>query len=864
MLKHAIVKTVTVCTRYPWPVIVLSLLLGAVCAFYAVVNFEISTDISRLISSDLPWRQREIAFDNAFPERYDSTLVVVDAPTQEQSTQATRALAQKLSEDTTHFISVRNTGGSDFFRQNGFLFLPADELEDNVKKLIEAEPLINTLAGDPSLRGLTGALVFALAGVQRKQITLDDMVKPNTAAADTIENVLAGRPATFSWQALMSGHPPEPRDLRQFIQVHPVLDFAALEPGGEASDAIRKAAADLELKEKFGARVRLTGPVPISDEEFATVQEGALANGTGTILIVLFILWRALRSPRIIVAVFITLAVGLVATAAVGLWMVQALNLISIAFAVLFVGLGVDFGIQFSVRYRAERHEVDDLSAAIRRAARFAGVPLTLAATATAAGFMSFLPTAYRGISELGQIAGVGMIIAYFTSITLLPALLQVLNPPGEAEPMGYKYLAPVDRFLDRYRMPVLVGTIAVVVLGLPLLYFLRFDFNPLNLRSPKVESVATLLELRGDEAIGANSVQVLAANVDAAKETADRLAKIPQVSKVTTLSNFVPDDQERKLALVKQLGEALGPEFQSGTEQPAPSDAENVEALTDTANSLNKAAANDQGAGAAAARRLAAALVQLAQADEPVRAKAEAIFVDPLKVVLGDLREYLKARPVKLENLPKELTDSWVTPDGRTRVEANPKGDPNDNENLRSFARAVLAVAPDATGGPISILESGDTMVTAFTHAGLWAMFSIALLLWVVLRRFGDVLLTLIPLIMAGVVTLELCVIIGLQLNFANIIALPVLLGIGVAFKIYYIMAWRAGQTDLLQSSLTRAVFWSALTTATAFGSLWLSSHPGTSSMGKLLALSLVCTMAAAVLFQPVLMGKPRSSSAE
>jgi uncharacterized protein len=149
---------------------------------------------------------------------------------------------------------------------------------------------------------------------------------------------------------------------------------------------------------------------------------------------------------------------------------------------------------------------------------------------------------------------------------------------------------------------------------------------------------------------------------------------------------------------------------------------------------------------------------------------------------------------------------------------------------------------------------------VRAFFQAGAYSLVSIALLLWIVLRRFGDVLLTLIPLLLAGLLTLEICVVIGMPLNFANIIALPLLLGVGVAFKIYYIMAWRAGQTNLLQSSLTRAVVWSALTTATAFGSLWLSNHPGTSSMGKLLALSLVTTLCAAVLFQPALMGRPRT----
>ena len=230
-----------------------------------------------------------------------------------------------------------------------------------------------------------------------------------------------------------------------------------------------------------------------------------------------------------------------------------------------------------------------------------------------------------------------------------------------------------------------------------------------------------------------------------------------------------------------------------------------------------------------------------------------------PLKTAIDGMRLSLEAQPITADNLPPDIKANWITSDGRARVEAHPKGDPNDNEVLRQFARAVLAVEPRASGGPISILESGHTVVRAFIEAGVWAFLSIAILLWIVLRRFTDVCLTLIPLALAGVVTLEICVLIGLKLNFANIIALPLLLGVGVAFKIYYIMAWRAGQTQLLQSPLTRAVMYSALATATAFGSLWLSSHPGTSSMGKLLALSLVTTLAAAVLFQPVLMGPPR-----
>jgi hypothetical protein len=226
-------------------------------------------------------------------------------------------------------------------------------------------------------------------------------------------------------------------------------------------------------------------------------------------------------------------------------------------------------------------------------------------------------------------------------------------------------------------------------------------------------------------------------------------------------------------------------------------------------------------------------------------------------------LRSALQPQAVNERTLPASLRRQWITPDGRARVEVLPKGALNDNEEIRQFARAVLAVEPRATGGPIGILESGHTIIRAFFEAGLWALLSITVLLWLTLRRVGDVLRTIIPLLVAGVVTLELCVAFGMPLNFANIIALPLLLGIGVAFKIYYVMAWRGGQSQVLQSPLTRAVFFSALTTATAFGSLWFSNHPGTSSMGKLLALSLVCTLAAAVLFQPVLMGPPRDPGA-
>jgi hopanoid biosynthesis associated RND transporter like protein HpnN len=860
MLKAIVTSVVGICTRFPWPIIVLALVAAASAAVYSARHFAINTDVNKLISRELDWRQREAEFEKAFPGHFGSTLVVIDAPTAEYASRAAAELGTKLKAQPQLFPSVNDIGGSEFFARNGLLYRPTEDVASFAKGLGQAAPLVGTLVGDPSLRGLTRTLSLGLIGVQNKLTTLDALARPLSMASTTIEGVLAGRPASFSWQAMLNGQDPGPTDLRRLIEVRPVLDFSALQPGQVSSKAIRQAASDLQLDKKYQARVRLTGSVPMADEEFATVQDGALENAIGTVITVLVILWLALKSARLIVAVFVNLVVGLALTAAFGLMMVGALNMISVAFAVLFVGLGVDFGIQFSVRYRAERHDVPELAPALVQAAEKIGVPLTLAAAAVAAGFLSFLPTDYRGVSELGQIAGVGMLIAYVTSITLLPALITVLNPAGEAEPIGYSALAPIDRFLQVHRVPVIVGTLAVAVLGAPLLYYLTFDFDPIHLRSPKTESISTLLALGGDPQAGSNSVNIITASLNEAASAADKLRTLPQVLEVKTLLSFVPQDQDKKLGLIRDLNRQLGPALQKPGSSKPPTDADNIAALNGMADQLNKIAGNTTGAGADAAKRLAADAVKLAQANEETRTRAQNAFIAPLETGIAQLRGFLTAQQISRDNLPAALKQLWVTPDGRARVEVAPKGDTNDTEVLRSFARAVLAVYPNATGGPISILESSRTVVRAFLEAGFYALVSIAILLWIVLRRFGDVLLTLVPLLLAGVVTLEICVLIDMPLNFANIIALPLLLGVGVAFKIYYILAWRSGRTNLLQSSLTRAVIWSALTTATAFGSLWLSQHPGTSSMGKLLALSLACTLAAAVLFQPALMGKPRS----
>ena len=859
MLTKFISRIVDLCLRFPRSVVIAGLLLALAGSVYSATHFAITSDIDSLLSKDLPWRQRGIAFENAF-RRFEIVNVIIDAPTPELAAAATEALTSALKKDTTHFKSATNSSAADFFSRNGLLFLPEDQLKKSLDGLVQGESLISELGQDPSLRGLVSAAEDTLIGVNQHKIELDATAPVFGKVAQTIQDILADKAASFSWRALMAGHAPSALELRGFIEVRPVLDFKSVEPGHVATQALRTIAA--AVAPPYHARVRLTGPVAMADEEFGTIKENAALNGSITFAIVLLILWMALRSFKLMLAVFVNLLVGLPITAAVGLLLVGSFNLISVYFAVLFVGIGIDFSIQYSVRYRAERHDNPNLREAIRAAGHYVAAPLTLAGVATALGFFSFLPTHYKGVSELGIIAGCGMLIAYATSVTVLPALISLLKPSGEPEPLGYTALAPLDAFLDRNRFAVLYGVIGTVVVLLPALYWLRFDFNPINLRNPNTESIATYLDLKRDPATNLNALEALAPDLDAANLIAAKVSKLPEVSRATTLSFFIPPDQDKRLPEIALAGKALAGAFDPASALAAPTDKENVEALTELAARLEDSATENPGPGAQAAKSLAVALAGLARADAKFRERADAVFVAPLKRDLAALKAALAGERVTRDNLPRDLVADWITPDGRARVSIAPSADPNDNDAMRQFARAALAAEPDVTQGPVTILEASATVLNAFIEAGLLALVSIALLLWLVLGRLSDMLMTLIPLSMAGLVTMEICALIGWPLNFANIIAFPLLLGVGVAFKIYYIMAWRDGVTNLLQTSLTRAVIYSAMTTAVAFGSLMFSSHPGTASMGRLLALSLVTTLCAAVLFQPILMGKPRQAA--
>jgi hopanoid biosynthesis associated RND transporter like protein HpnN len=361
------------------------------------------------------------------------------------------------------------------------------------------------------------------------------------------------------------------------------------------------------------------------------------------------------------------------------------------------------------------------------------------------------------------------------------------------------------------------------------------------------------LLDLARDPDRSPNAMDVLAQSRAEAAALAARLRALPDVAKVVTIDDLIPQDQEQKLAFIADAQLLLDLTLNPAVTKPAPTDAETVAAISATAGALRKVATTSSAPGTALS--LAASLDRLAAADPSAREKVAQLITSGLPTLLGNVRSLLQAEPVTLETLPKDIARDFIAPSGEVRVRIYPKGDPTDNAVLVRFVGEVKSVAPNAVGVPLSLEESGRTITGAFTDAGVYSFLVIALILAVALGNVRDVFLALIPLVLAGALTLATCVAIGMKLNYANIIALPLLFGIGVAFDIYFVMAWRAGNRELLRSPLTRAVMFSAGATAAGFGALWFSSHPGTSSMGALLMISLLSILFVVLFVLPPLL---------
>ena len=841
----------------PWVVLAGALVFTALSGFYAAGNLKIDTDTAGMISEDLPFRQRYKAFREAFPALSDNVAIVVDADLPDRADEATEILAAKLRADPEKFPFVFSPETNPFFVRNGLLYLDREALADLSDEIVESQAFLVQLAGDPSMRGLAAVLTDAFDGIEEKEqaARIATVLDRLTAVATSVGQ---DKPAALSWRALIGGAQ-DKGTTRRVIITQPRVDFSSLSPAAGAMERIRALARESGLTPETGVTVRLTGGVVISTEELESVTIGATKAGLVSLVLVTLLLAWGIRSLRLVLAILAALIVGLVWTAGFTTLAIGHLNLVSVAFAVLFIGLGVDFGIHFALRFREERLGGDDGDSdppdALRRTGRGLSGPLALCALAAAISFFSFVPTDYRGLSELGLIAGVGMFIAFTATFTIIPAFLTVFPPGAPASsPTGRKSPSLPDRRIAVAAL-ILGGAAAATV------PFARFDLDPIKLRDPSTESVSTFRDLAATAGASPYTIELLTPSLSDAYTLAGKLRALPEVEKTVTATDLVPTEQTEKLAMIDDLNIFLAP-LRLDSPAAALNAADREKAFVTLRAALARGAARDLpdlADLAAAATRLNTALAVLdAGADDGTKQAAfEALVFRHFSPQIDRLKLTLDAGPLALKDLPAEILHRYLTPNGRARVQVHPTGNLEDPEALKRFVEAVRTIAPDATDSPVEIIEAGRAVVNSVVTAALISIFAVTLMIFLVLRSARDTLLVLIPLLLAALYTVAATVLLSMPFNFANVIVLPLLMGLGVANGIHLVSRAREESSGAaaFSTSTPRAVIFSSLTTIASFGSLAVSNHRGTASMGELLVLSIGLTLVCTLIVLPALM---------
>lgn len=845
--------------RHPWLVIVLFIVGCGLTLRYTLDNLKVNTNTGDMISLEEPFQKNRIALEQAFPQDIGTALLVVEGPTPEATAAAVRQIAALARQDTAHFSRVYVPDEGQFFARNGLLYLDLDKLEDLASELANAQPFIGRLAEDNSLRGLFGLVAQAIEEIGKGDLTLEldpllGKIRDAVAAANS------GQPYRVSWRQLMTPDAGGLGVTKRLILLKPVLHFEEVMPAEAAIKAINGILAETVKGELVDVTVRKTGEVILEHEEMETISNGVSIASLASLILVCLTLWIAYRSVKLMFATFVSLTMGLILSLGFATVAIGQLNLISIGFAVLFIGMGDAYSSHFCLRYRELVLEGHDQRKVLQDTLTSTAPALILSAITAAIGLFAFIPTSYSGVAELGIIAGASMFIALGTTFTVLPALMKIMpvRPPKRRRAVVSESFLKSNWPL-RYAKPVRLATVLLAAIAAVLVMRVQVDFNPINLRDPNTESVRTFKALLQSEDTSPMTLAALAHDESEASRLEEQFRQLPTVEKVVSLKDLIPDHQDEKLALIADLSLMMGAQLDRFP-QPNPRGA-TFEAVSRLRLAVRQGLAS--GRDTASLAPLDAALeafearLEAAPTDErqALLDRLQDSLLNPLPAVIRELSESLSAAPITRATLPRELFERWVSADGLYRLQVYPKQDLNELENLREFILEAQRVDPDVTDLPVTYLESMNAVIEAFQQAFTIALLATTLILLVVLRNVKDTLLVLLPLLLASLFTAAATVVFKVPFNFANIIALPLLFGLGVDSGIH--MAHRLHELEkeggsLLGTSEAKGVFYGALTTVFSFSSLALTSHQGTASMGLLLSIGLLLTLVCSLVVLP------------
>jgi hopanoid biosynthesis associated RND transporter like protein HpnN len=838
--------------KRPGAVLATVAVLTVALGIYAARTMGVNADPRTLVDPSLPFQVRQRELGKTFHALADGILLVIDADSPSAAARTADALGASLGARTDLFSEVDVPGGGPFFARNALLYLTTEQLEELTDRLSRVQPFLSAFARDQSLVGIADLVRQALEAERQGRATGLDLVPVLDRVRSVVEAVADGRRAADPWGAAIMGAALPAEARQRIVAVRPLRDTGEIPPNAPELVAVRNAIHALELPPDGAVRVRITGEPVMNGEELL-----AVANQTWHVAVISTVLFTAavvfaLRSFRTVVALVASLLVSLIWSNGIAAGTVRELNIISAAFNVLIVGLGGEFGIHFAMRYIEVAAKGWRRADALIESAESIGGSLFSSAVTTSLGFFLFLLTDFTGVAQLGLISGAGMFASLASTLTVLPAVL-ALGPtePTVTVPGMPPWLARLDRLPLRLAGIIRPTSLALGVGALLLLSRIHFDYNPVRLHDPNQESVAAFQELLGRSDTSPWTADLIAPSLAEAQSLGARVRGLPEVDSVRTILDWVPTDQDEKRETLATASYFVPEKL---TPSPPRTDEERRAALARLAEEAGRARGTELGPAAARLRSAIEGL--LARAGANTLAVLERDLVGSLPDQVRDLQRLMKPDTVRLEDLPPTLVRQMLAPDGRARVQVLPKDDVSDGRALERFVAAVRAVVPAAAGLAVYVVEWCRVAWQAMLWALIGGVVCMALFLVVLWRSVWDMLLAFFPLALAAVLTCASLVLLGEPFNFANVIVLPMLIGMSVDSGVHLVHRHRTDeQEDVLGTSTARAVFYAALTTMLSFGSLGLAPHRGIASIGKLLTIGVGLVLVCYVVVLPAVL---------
>ncbi|MCK5356302.1 MAG: MMPL family transporter [Methyloprofundus sp.] len=843
-------------TRYAWLIVITALLLTGGSIYYAKDHLGVHNNASEMLSPDLPFQINTQRVEKAFPQDTNAILFVVDTDTPEETAIVASKLLSRLNKSSDYFESSYIPEDNAFFRQQAFLYLSTEELDKLASNLTDAQPFIGFLAQNYHLEGLFEILTQAL---ENKDSVIGHSLPALLSAISTaIDKTANAENHHVSWQKVLNPNGMANKT-RRIVITKPKVHFQSMMPVAAAIEKAREISAQLKL-ETPGSDIRITGDIALQHEELEDIGEGAVLSGIGSLILVLLILFRCFHSIKLLLATLITLLMGLTLTAGFAAIAIGHLNVISVSFAALYIGLGVDFAIHMNLHYRDEIVHKHNNSQAIKNALHSVGFSLFLCALTTSIGFFAFVPTDYMGVSELGLISGVSMFIGLFVSLIVLPALLTLLKLK-HAKPFHHPAKPSfLQTFPFRYKKTIRISSVLLAFACLFAIPYITFDSNPIDMRNPKAMSVITFKDLLQSKTDSPYALYALSDSLEETQLLSAQLEQLPTVHGTINLQSLVATDQEEKLYTIEDLAMILGAQLNQFDKELTPSDT--IAVLQGFQTTLIQLIEDDDSSvdtdillklNASIAHFIAAS--RLAENPEKLAQTLDNNILGLLPYTIDTLSQGLTAYQFGLADIPDAIRLLWLSPTGIYRTMIMPEQDLNIPVNLTQFTSDVQSIEPKVVGLPVGELASGAAVVSAFQQAFSVSLLIITLLLLFILRSIKNTLLVIGPLLLAGLLTCTVNIFLGIPFNFANIIALPLLLGMGVDSGIHIMHCLHDNLDDdqhLLQTSTARGVMFSSITTMSSFISLALIPHFGISSMGITLAVGISFTLLCTLIILP------------